>query len=97
MTSEIVKFRSTIPEKHRATLDTRLVWLWNQRMGVVQSIWIAAPAGTLDKVAADMIVMAVTGEDLTAIQHLLHRIEGGAISDVELSKRQDEPPESMTL
>lgn len=97
MTTEIVKFRSTIPEKHRATLDTRLVWLWNQRMGVVQTIWVAANADTLDRLAAEIIVNAVTGEDLTAIQHLLHRIEGGAISDVELSKRQEEPPTVLNL
>ena len=96
MTTEIVKFRNTIPEKHRTSLDTRLVWLWNQRMGVVQSIWVNA-ADTLDKLAADMIVTAVSGDDLTAIQHLLHRIEGGAISDTELSKRQDEPPTVLNL
>ena len=96
MTTEVVKFRNTIPEKHRATLDTRLVWLWNQRMGVVQSVWVNG-TDTLDHLAADMIVMAVTGQDLTAIQHLLQRIEGGAISDVELAKRDVEPPSEMSL
>ena len=30
---------SNIPEEHRETDDTRLEWLWNQRLIVVQNIY----------------------------------------------------------
>ena len=33
------KFRKAIPDSHRTTLDTRIVWLWHQRFGTVQMVW----------------------------------------------------------
>ena len=40
--SEVVvaekRFRQSIPEEHKSSLDTRLAWLWNQRFGTVQTI-----------------------------------------------------------
>ena len=42
MTAELVErrhFRKEVPKEHRASLDTRLRWLWNQRFGTVQTVW----------------------------------------------------------
>ena len=33
------KFRRQVPAEHRASIDTRLAWLWNQRFGTVQMVW----------------------------------------------------------
>ena len=49
---EIVrKFRHEIPARHRQTLDTRLLWLWQQRFGTVQQVWRESP-DLDDKLAA---------------------------------------------
>ena len=51
MSQEIVrKFRKQIPEAHRASLDTRLRWLWVQRFGTVQTVWKESP-DLLDRTA----------------------------------------------
>ena len=31
----VARFRNTIPEDHRSSMDTRLAWLWKQRFGTV--------------------------------------------------------------
>lgn len=90
MTTELVlvtrKFRKTIPVAHRASLDTRINWLWNQRFGTVQMIWQSSP-DVLDVTAATLILQAIMAKDLDSITMIFGRIEGGAIDDSELADR----------
>lgn len=85
MSGEIVerKFRKSIPEEHRASLDTRLLWMWHQRFGTVQMIYINSP-DILDCTAATLILQSVMGKDLKSIQQLFQRLEGSAMYDQEI-------------
>lgn len=86
--SELVitrKFRRQIPDIHRATLDTRILWLWNQRFGTVQMIWKESP-DVLDQTACTLILQAIMAKDLDSITQLFQRLEGGARIDVELQE-----------
>ena len=86
MSTELVltsKFRHRIPEAHRATLDTRIQWLWNQRFGTVQTVWQKSP-DLLDHTAADLFLQAIMGRDLESISQVFQRLEGGAVSDERL-------------
>lgn len=84
------KFRGQIPEAHRGSLDTRIVWLWNQRFGTVQTIWKDSP-DVLDHTAATLILQAIMAKDLESIAQILQRLEGGAVSDEDnLAKADDE-------
>ena len=74
------KFRTRVPDAHRASLDTRLLWLWNQRFGTVQTIWQQSD-DVLDHTACTLILQAIMAKDLNSIQLLFQRIEGGAQSD----------------
>lgn len=78
------RFRKEIPQQHRGTLDTRLVWLWNQRAGTVQAVWEQSP-DVLDRTAATMVLQALFGKDLNAIALLFSRLEGGAVDDVTVA------------
>jgi hypothetical protein len=92
MTTEIVlvrKFRRAVPDAHRASLDTRLRWLWHQRFGTVQMVWQSTD-DILDKTAATLVLQAIMARDLDSISQLLHRIEGGAIGDRELLERVEQ-------
>lgn len=82
MSSEVTvrKFRNSIPESHRGSLDTRLLWLWNQRFGTVQMIWKNSP-DVLDRTAATTLLQAIMANDLNSIQLLFQRLEGGAQVD----------------
>ena len=87
MTNEIVpvrKFRHRIPEAHQVSLDTRIVWLWNQRFGTIQTIWNNSP-DVLDHTAATMYLQAILAKDLESIEMIMQRIEGGAVYDTEIS------------
>lgn len=91
MTAELVpvtqrKFRQAIPERHRASLDTMIHWLWHQRFGTVQTIWQTSQATgrVLDHTACTLILQAIMGKDLDSIAQLFQRIEGGAQVDSEL-------------
>lgn len=89
MTGDLVpirKYRSQIPDSHRQSLDTRIMWLWNQRFGTVQMIWKDTP-DLLDKTAATLFLQAIMGADLDSIEQIFQRIEGGAITDDELLER----------
>lgn len=77
------KFRTSIPEAHQATLDTRLQWLWNQRFGTVQMIWKES-RDVLDHTACTLILQAIMAKDLESISQLFQRLEGGSISDVQI-------------
>lgn len=90
MSSELVlkapqrKYRSQVPDSHRTSLDTRIVWLWHQRFGTVQTVWLASRTGdVLDHTAATLILQAIMGKDLESIGQLFQRLEGGSLHDDE--------------
>ena len=86
MAGEIVplhRFRKEIPKEHRDSLDTRLLWLWMQRFGTVQTVYTSSP-DILDVTAATLILQAIMAKDLQSIQQLFTRLEGAAIFDQEL-------------
>ena len=56
------RWRNKIPEAHRTTLDTRVLWLWHQRFGTVQSVYQES-TDILDKTAATLILQAILGRD----------------------------------
>ena len=79
--TEIVrKFRKSIPEIHRGSLDTRLLWLWHERFGTVQTIWNESK-DALDHTACTIVLQAIMAKDLNNIELLLQRLEGGSVSD----------------
>lgn len=86
------KFRRQIPEKHRASLDTMIQWLWHQRFGTVQTIWLASQEERriLDHTACTLMLQAVMNKDLESISQLFQRIEGGAQMDTEVLEQADE-------
>lgn len=85
-TTQVRKFRTSIPEMHKVSLDTRLVWLWNQRFGTVQMIWKDS-RDVLDHTAATLILQAIMGRDLDSIVQLFQRLEGAPITDEEILDR----------
>jgi hypothetical protein len=74
------RFRGQVPDAHRASLDTRIVWLWHQRFGTVQMVWKDSK-DVLDHTAATLILQAIMGKDLDSISQLLQRLEGGPSVD----------------
>lgn len=83
------KYRGDIPKEHRATLDTRIMWLWNQRFGTLQTVWqhSQANAEVLDFTAATLVLQAIMGKDLESISQIFQRLEGGALTDEETLER----------
>lgn len=91
MSGEVVPirhWRHEIPADHRATLDTRLLWLWHQRFGTVQTVY-SQSADILDVTAATLILQAIMARDLKSIQQLFTRLEGGSMYDKELHDQAD--------
>lgn len=80
------KYRSSVPPEHQKSLDTRILWMWNQRFGTVQTIWQASK-DLLDHTAATLILQAIMGKDLESISQVFQRIEGGALEDSEVAER----------
>jgi hypothetical protein len=80
------KYRHRIPEQHRASLDTRIVWLWHQRFGTVQTIWKDSP-DILDHTAATLFLQAILAKDLDSIEQIFHRLEGGPLPDEDVLNR----------
>jgi len=76
----VSRYRTSIPKEHQATVDTRMRWLWMQRLGTIQSIW-SRTDDYEDKLACTVILQAVMGADLQSIQTLFTRLEGGAQED----------------
>ena len=74
------KWRHEVPREHRATVDTRIQWLWNQRFGTVQRVWQQS-SDTEDKLAATIILQAIVASDLNNIALVFKRLEGGAQTD----------------
>ena len=79
----IKRFRTQVPADHRTSLDTRLVWLWHQRFGTVQTVYSQSP-DILDVTAATLILQAVMARDLKSIQQLFQRLEGSSVYDEEV-------------
>ena len=93
MSTELVhvrKFRHRIPEAHRATLDTRIQWLWNQRFGTVQMVWKESK-DVLDHTAATLLLQAIMGKDIESISQVFERLEGAPVSDTELQEQTPGP------
>ena len=92
MGSEVVnrKLRSEIPQEHCSSNDARLVWLWNQRMATVQSIFMRTQ-DIQSRMAASLILSAALTNDLGAISLLLQRLEGGAVTDQEVLESDSMP------
>ena len=84
--TESYRFRNTIPDAHRKSIDTRIQWLWNQRFGTVQQVWKESK-DMLDHTAATLILQAVFAKDLESITQIFQRLEGGALVDSELAER----------
>lgn len=92
MTGDLVptrKFRKSVPDIHRVSLDTRIQWLWHQRFGTVQMIWKES-TDVLDHTACTLILQAIMAKDLDSITQLFQRLEGGAQIDGDLLDA--EPP-----
>lgn len=91
MASEVVpirRYRHEIPVDHRASLDTRLLWLWHQRFGTVQTVY-SQSSDILDVTAATLILQAIMARDLKSIQQLFTRLEGGSVYDKEMHDQSD--------
>lgn len=87
MSAEIVpledrRWRKVVPEEHRSNLDTRIMWLWNQKFGTVQMVYNNSE-DLLDRTAATLILQCIMAKDLQSIQQLFTRLEGGAVFDSE--------------
>ena len=80
------RFRNSIPDAHRKSIDTRIQWLWNQRFGTVQQVWQSS-RDMLDHTAATLVLQAVFAKDLDSIAQVLQRIEGGPLVDTDLAER----------
>lgn len=81
------KFRKEIPESHRASLDTRIQWLWNQRFGTIQTVYLHSK-DLHDRTACTLFLQAIIGHDLESISQIFSRLEGGALIDTELAERE---------
>ena len=84
MKSEVIpRMMINIPTEHRVTDDARLEWLWNQRIAVVQNIFMKTN-NIRDRMAATLVLTATMSASLPSIELLLKRLEGGAVSDQEV-------------
>lgn len=83
----IRKYRRIVPEAHKVTLDTRILWLWHQRFGTIQMIWKESP-DVLDHTACTLILQAIMGKDLESIHQIFQRLEGGPQSDDQLMEQE---------
>ena len=92
MSTELVSqrrnWRQRIPQEHRASIDTRIRWLWNQRFGTIQTIWKDGD-DVLDRTAATVLMQAIMERDLESIDLVFRRLEGGPLTDEEVLERQD--------
>jgi hypothetical protein len=77
------RWKGEVPKEHKTSLDTRLKWLWNQRFGTVQTVYIDSE-DLLDRTAATLILQAIMARDLRSIQQLFQRLEGAALHDDEV-------------
>jgi len=85
------KYRSSIPEEHLTSIDTKLRWLWNQRFGTLQKIWQETEDAET-KAAATLLLNAAYIGDLASINLVLMRLEGGALTDQDLLDFSEDLP-----
>lgn len=78
------RWRHEIPEAHRASLDSRLAWLWHQRFGTLQTVYNDS-SDLLDRTAATLVLQAIMAKDLRSIQQLFQRLEGGSQFDQDIA------------
>ena len=91
MVGEVTRpLKSEIPIEHCASNDTRLLWLWGQKLATVQSIY-ARTKNLESKMAASLILTGAMLGDLGAIELILRRIEGAAVSDQEVLEADSLP------
>lgn len=91
MGNEVVRpLRTEIPPEHCASSDARLSWLWNQRLATVQSIYVRT-RDVQSKMAAGLILTSTMLGDLGAIELLLQRLEGSAVTDEEVLEEGSMP------
>lgn len=74
---------SNIPEEHRTTDDTRIMWLWNQRLIVVQNIYLNTK-NIRDRMACALVLGAAFQGNLASIELVFKRLEGGSQVDTEI-------------
>lgn len=77
------KYRGSIPAEHTTSIDTKVRWLWNQRFGTVQKVWQETDDAET-RAAATLLLNAAYVGDLSAINVVLNRLEGGALTDEDL-------------
>ncbi len=75
-------WRREVPRQHKTSSDTRLAWLWNQRFGVVQTVYNESP-DLEDRTAAVLVLKAIFG-DLSSIELLFNRLEGAPMVDEDI-------------
>ena len=93
MENEVEKrkaLRSEVPDRHCDTDDSRLQWLWNQRLETVANVFYKT-RDVRTRMAASLMISATVAGDLGAIELLLRRLEGGAISDQEVLESDSMP------
>lgn len=76
------RYRVRIPEQHKASIDTRLQWLWRQKFGTVQLVH-QNTEDVLDKTATTLLLQAIIAKDLASIEILFNRLEGGPVVDTD--------------
>lgn len=77
------RYRREVPASHRASIDTRIQWLWNQKFGTLQTVWMESK-DVLDHTAATLMLQAIMGKDIESISQIYQRLEGGPVADEEL-------------
>ena len=77
------RMMSNIPEAHRLTDDTRIQWLWNQRLIQVQHIY-SNTKNIRDRMACALVLGAAWSGNLPSIELVLKRLEGAAQPDTEV-------------
>lgn len=80
-------FRREIPKEHKASIDTRVDWLFNQRFGTIQNVYQQSP-DLLDRTAATLFINAIWAKDLNSISLIFKRLEGGPQMDDQVLAQQ---------
>lgn len=77
------RYRREVPASHRTSIDTRIQWLWNQKFGTLQTVWMESK-DVLDHTAATLLLQAIMGKDIESISQIYQRLEGGPMADEDL-------------
>ena len=83
MSGELVPIkrpRIQTPKTAKDSTDTRMEWMWDQRLEVIGTIYLRSP-DLLDVMAARTVLDATLMGSIASIELLLRRLEGGAVSD----------------